>query len=83
MSDKEFLNSYFINLKNLINNEKYINDLIKVKDILKSTHSAGKKTMIFGNGGSAADAQHIAAEFVGRFNIERKSYPAIALTTDS
>jgi len=43
----------------------------------------GKKIIIFGNGGSAADAQHIAAEFIGRFGIERKSYPAIALTTDS
>jgi len=43
----------------------------------------GKKIIIFGNGGSAADAQHIAAEFIGRFRIERESYPAIALTTDS
>ena len=39
------------------------------------------KIIIFGNGGSAADAQHIAAEFIGRFKLERKSYPAIALTT--
>ena len=41
------------------------------------------KIIIFGNGGSAADAQHIAAEFIGRFKLERKSYPAIALTTDT
>ena len=41
------------------------------------------KIIIFGNGGSAADAQHIAAEFVGRFMRKRKSLPAIALTTDS
>ena len=39
----------------------------------------GKKILIFGNGGSAADAQHIAAEFVGRFEKERKALPAIAL----
>jgi len=39
----------------------------------------GKKLLIFGNGGSAADAQHIAAEFVGRFEKERKALPAIAL----
>lgn len=39
--------------------------------------------MIFGNGGSAADAQHIAAEFVGRFALERLALPAIALTTDT
>ena len=43
----------------------------------------GNKLIIFGNGGSAADAQHIAAEFIGRFKLERKSFPAIALTTDS
>jgi D-sedoheptulose 7-phosphate isomerase len=43
----------------------------------------GKKIILFGNGGSAADAQHIAAEFIGRFNIERQSFPAIALTTDT
>lgn len=43
----------------------------------------GGKILIFGNGGSAADAQHIAAELVGRYKIERKGLPAIALTTDS
>ena len=43
----------------------------------------GKKILLFGNGGSAADAQHIAAEFVGRFVKERRSLPAIALTTDT
>jgi len=43
----------------------------------------GNKVILFGNGGSAADAQHIAAEFIGRFQFERKSLPAIALTSDS
>ena len=43
----------------------------------------GGKILIFGNGGSAADAQHIAAELVGRYKIERKGLPAIALTTDT
>ena len=41
------------------------------------------KIMIFGNGGSAADAQHVAAEFVNRFEIERNPFPMIALTTDT
>ena len=41
------------------------------------------KILIFGNGGSAADAQHIAAEIVGRYKVERKGLPAIALTTDT
>jgi D-sedoheptulose 7-phosphate isomerase len=43
----------------------------------------GRKILIFGNGGSAADAQHIAAEWVGRFQKERRPFPAIALTTDT
>ncbi len=43
----------------------------------------GNKLIFFGNGGSAADSQHIAAEFIGRFQRERKSLPAIALTTDT
>ena len=43
----------------------------------------GNKILIFGNGGSAADAQHIAAEIVGRYKINRKGLPAIAITTDS
>ena len=43
----------------------------------------GGKLLFFGNGGSAADAQHLAAEFVGRFRIERQALRAIALTTDS
>ena len=45
--------------------------------------NGGGKILIFGNGGSAADAQHIAAELVGRYKIERKGLPAIALTTDT
>ena len=43
----------------------------------------GNKLLLMGNGGSAADAQHIAAEFVGRFKLERHALPAIALTTNS
>ena len=53
-----------------------------VNTIIK-TIEKGKKIVIFGNGGSAADAQHMAAEFVGRYLIERDSLPAIALTTDT
>jgi D-sedoheptulose 7-phosphate isomerase len=52
-------------------------------DLIVSTVKNGNTVFIAGNGGSAADAQHIAAEFVGRFLKERRSYPAIALTTDT
>ncbi len=45
--------------------------------------AGGGKVLIFGNGGSAADSQHIAAEFVGRFKKERRALPAIALTTNT
>jgi D-sedoheptulose 7-phosphate isomerase len=47
------------------------------------TFTAGRKVLICGNGGSAADSQHIAAEFAGRYEAERRAYPAIALTTDT
>ncbi len=53
-----------------------------VNSIVNSLHM-GNKVVIFGNGGSAADAQHMAAEFIGRFKLERESFPAISLTTDT
>lgn len=53
-----------------------------VGEIIKSLRGGGK-IIIFGNGGSAADSQHIAAEFIGRFQKERQALPALALTTDT
>jgi len=50
---------------------------------MQNTIQNGGKILIMGNGGSAADSQHIAAEIVGRFKKERKGMPAIALTTDT
>jgi D-sedoheptulose 7-phosphate isomerase len=67
--------------------EAFINDqlgkMVNVVETLTAALKAGNKILIFGNGGSAADAQHIAAEFVNRFIIERPPLPAIALTTDT
>jgi len=63
--------------------EKYSEKIIQITDQIVNSISAGKKIIIFGNGGSAADSQHIAAELIGRYALERKSYPAIALTTDT
>ncbi|MEW6768649.1 MAG: D-sedoheptulose 7-phosphate isomerase [Pseudomonadota bacterium] len=60
--------------------------LLVTQTIAKATADAlrsGKKLLLIGNGGSAADAQHIAAEIVGRYKQERKAWPAIALTTDT
>ena len=51
--------------------------------LIISSMRSGGKLIVFGNGGSAADAQHLAAELVGRYRKDRKAFPAIALTTDS
>jgi D-sedoheptulose 7-phosphate isomerase len=60
-----------------------LDHLLAVVDVIVSAFKRGNKLLLFGNGGSAADAQHIAAEFVNRFRIERPPLPALALTTDS
>ncbi len=57
--------------------------IVKIIDVITAALKKGNKILLFGNGGSAADAQHLAAEFVNRFLIERPPLPAIALTTDS
>ena len=62
------------------------NQLEKIENIVKlmiETYKNDKKILIFGNGGSASDAQHFAGELVGRFKLNRKSLPAIALNTDT
>jgi D-sedoheptulose 7-phosphate isomerase len=52
-------------------------------EIMAECLAAGNKILLFGNGGSAADAQHIAAEFINRFQMERRPLAAVALTTDT
>jgi D-sedoheptulose 7-phosphate isomerase len=59
------------------------NHIVQAAELLFETFRTGHKLLLCGNGGSAADAQHIAAEFVGRYETERKALPAIALTTDT
>jgi D-sedoheptulose 7-phosphate isomerase len=63
--------------------ENSIDNIIKAADMLAACLTRGNKILIFGNGGSAADAQHLAAEFVNRFQIERPPLAAVALTTDT
>ena len=58
-------------------------EINKTIDIISKCLIRGNKIVLFGNGGSAADAQHIAAEFIGRFNFNRSSLPAISLTSNS
>jgi D-sedoheptulose 7-phosphate isomerase len=71
-----------IELVNSLKNE--LPEKIKhVTSKIKNAINSSNKIILFGNGGSAADAQHIAAEFTGRFVKERKGLPALALTTDT
>jgi len=63
--------------------ETYAQQIVEVGQIIAQALKDGNKLLLFGNGGSAADAQHIAGEIVGRFKKERKALPAIALTTDT
>jgi D-sedoheptulose 7-phosphate isomerase len=60
-----------------------VEKIARVVDSITEALKKGNKVLLFGNGGSAADAQHIAGEFVNRFLIERPPLPAIALTTDT
>ncbi len=63
--------------------ELYAERVVEVGEIIARALKDGNKVLLFGNGGSAADAQHIAGEIVGRFKRERRALPAIALTTDT
>jgi len=74
----------------ILESSKIIQESTKLSEHIQSSINLildclnrGNKIIIFGNGGSAADAQHIASEFIGRFKLERKSIPAISLSTDS
>lgn len=58
-------------------------DILRLADWIRTSIEQGGKLLLFGNGGSAADAQHLAAEFVNRFLINRRPLAALALTTDT
>ncbi len=77
------LNLSFEAKKRLASDEALIAQVAKVCEVIIAAYRDGKKTLIAGNGGSAADAQHIAAEFVSRFYFDRPALPSIALTTDT
>ena len=63
--------------------EDNIDSIMAAAEMIAACISGGHKLLIFGNGGSAADAQHLAAEFINRYKIERPPLAAIALTTDT
>lgn len=67
----------------LIQEQGVVEQIEKASREIINAFRSGNKLLVAGNGGSAADAQHIAAEFVNKFNFDRPGLPAIALTTDS
>lgn len=67
----------------MLQNAELLSQIEEVCRLITEAYKNNKKTLLAGNGGSAADAQHIAAELVNRFYIDRPGLPSIALTTDS
>ena len=69
--------------QNMLNDSGLVATIAKVSELLIASLRQGNKLILFGNGGSAADAQHIAAELVGRFAFDRPALPALALSVNS
>ena len=69
--------------QSLLDRAEIVTAIAKVSEILIEALQQGNKLLLFGNGGSAADAQHIAAEFVGRFAFDRPPLPALALSVNT
>jgi len=67
----------------ILSDSEFMQQVTDMGHLLIDRYEAGNKLLVAGNGGSAADAQHIAAEFVSRFNFDRPGLPALALTTDT
>ena len=76
---KSFMKQYI----NAINNDIDLELLSKCVELIKKTKRSGGKVILAGNGGSAADCQHIAAEYMGRLNFDREPLPAISLTANT
>ncbi|HIH0818837.1 TPA: D-sedoheptulose-7-phosphate isomerase [Vibrio cholerae] len=87
MDNLEYIKNYLsksISVKqDLLASASILQQISKVADLIIEAYRNGNKVIIAGNGGSAADAQHIAAEFVSRFFFDRPGLPALALTTDT
>ena len=77
--EKAFRESAEVKLKFL---QEYTDRIVQVTDLVLNAYRQGHKLLFFGNGGSATDASHLAAELVNRYRRDREGLPAIALTTD-
>lgn len=84
---REYIQDYINNSinvkKTLLNNESMVDTIAAISKTIMEAYNRGNKVLIAGNGGSAADAQHIAAEFVSRFYFDRPGLAAMALTVDT
>jgi D-sedoheptulose 7-phosphate isomerase len=80
---REQLAKSIATLQAVLANEQICETMLSISKLTASALQAGGKLMVAGNGGSAADAQHLVAEFVARLNVNRPALRAIALTTDS
>ena len=78
---KRSLEQHLETIQSLLNSK--LGEIEQTGQLICRTLAAGNKILLCGNGGSAADAQHIAAELVGRYEQQRRAFPAIALTTDT
>lgn len=87
MDNLNYIDNYLTNSINtkqkLMDSESLKKDISAIANLIIKTYSNGNKVILAGNGGSAADAQHIAAEFVSRFFFDRPGLPALSLTTDT
>jgi D-sedoheptulose 7-phosphate isomerase len=87
MSEQKFVREYLDEsmqaIKRFVENDSTLPTVAAFADVLAGALSAGRKVMLAGNGGSAADAQHIAGEFISRLFFDHAPLPAIALTTDT
>jgi D-sedoheptulose 7-phosphate isomerase len=83
MTEAEIRGEFTEHLRIISEVSRQTEQIEKAAGIITDSFQRGGKIVLFGNGGSAADAQHIAAEMVGRFKIERRGLPAMALTTDT
>lgn len=82
---QQLITNYFAGARRALERSEEVlgNQIEEAAGLLVSTLRRGNKVLVMGNGGSAADAQHFAAELVGRFLAERRGLPALALTTDT
>jgi D-sedoheptulose 7-phosphate isomerase len=67
----------------ILGDDKLLNRILTVADVITEASRRGNRVIFAGNGGSAADAQHLAAEFVSRFEFDRPGLPALSLSTDT